>query len=422
MHIAISTFGTRGDVQPFVALALGLKQAGHQVTLVTSDTYTEWIQSYGVDTHPVHFNPQEIVQHPETQAVMKGRGNPIRVFRIMRDVMGRATEAVDAFWQIARMSDFVVQSYGGIGALEAAEKLNLPSAISHLFPFTPTRSFPSPFLGAFLSRFSLGAGYNRLTHIVMQRVLWSFVGGPMTNTWRKRLGLKTWRSYSDMYAHARRLQIPILCAYSPTVFPNPPDWDETHHPTGFWFLDAPPAWQPASELLRFIESGPPPVYIGFGSMNTADSEAKVRLAVRALELSGQRGLILTGSTGRPHGVKSPHVMFVDNIPHDWLFPQMAAVVHHGGAGSTGASLRAGVPSIITPVVGDQYVWAKHVAALGVGPQAPELKSLTAEKLAVVIQKAISDSDIRNRATQLGEKIRTENGVTQAIKIIERTHH
>jgi sterol 3beta-glucosyltransferase len=184
-------------------------------------------------------------------------------------------------------------------------------------------------------------------------------------------------------------------------------------------LNAPPAWQPSAELLRFVENGPPPVSIGFGSMNAGDGEEKVQLVLQALAMSRQRGLILTGGGGLARGAESPNVLYVENVPHEWLFPRMVAVVHHGGAGSTGAGLRAGVPSIIAPVVGDQYVWAKQVAKLGVGPQVPELKSLTAEKLAEVIRIAISDPDIQNRAAQLGEKIRAENGVAQAVEIIER---
>ncbi|MBN1966070.1 MAG: glycosyltransferase family 1 protein [Anaerolineae bacterium] len=419
MHVVISTFGTRGDVQPFIALALGLQQAGHHVTLVTSDTFTDWIQAYGVDTHPVHYNPQEFVEHPGTQAVMKGRGNPIRAFGIMRDVLGRATGALDELWQVVQKADFVVQSYGGAGALEAAEKLNLPSAITHLFPFTPTRAFPSPFLPFGLSRFSLGAAYNRLTHVAMWRVLWAVVGRPMTGKWRRQLGLRPWRSYGDMYAHARRLQILTLCAFSPLCFPQPPDWDETHRLTGYWFLDAPPTWQPAAELLHFVESGPPPVYIGFGSMNAGDGAKKVRLVLQALAISGQRGVVLTGGGGLARGPAAANVLYVENVPHEWLFPQMAVVVHHGGAGSTGAGLRAGVPGIIAPVVGDQFVWARQVARLGVGPQSPALKALTAEKLAAVIRAAVSDPAIRKRAAQLGDKIRAENGVAQAVEIIER---
>lgn len=417
MHIAISTLGSRGDVQPLIALAIGLQQAGNQVTLVTSHAYADWIQSYGVTCHPVHFDSQAILRHPEMQAFMQKGGNPLRVFGVMREGLGRALGAHDEFWQVAQTADFVVQTSTGVGALEAAEKLNLPSAIAHLFPITPTRAFPSFFLGRF--RFSLGAGYNRLTHVAMLQLVWTVVGAPLTNQWRKNLGLRAWRSYGEMYAHARRRQIPILCCFSPTFLPKPPDWDEHHHLTGYWFLNAPPAWQPPAELMRFLESGPPPVYTGFGSMNAGDGEEKVRVVLRALEISRQRGIILTGWGGLARGAESPNVLYVENVPHDWLFPRMLAVVHHGGAGSTGAGLRAGVPSIITPVAADQYAWAEQVVKLGVGPPVPELKSLTAEKLAGVIRTAITDSDLRTRAAQFGERIRAESGVARAVEIIER---
>ncbi len=417
MHIAISTLGSRGDVQPFVALAVGLQQAGHRVTLVTCDTFADWIQAYGVEVRPVRFNPQEILQHPEMQAFLQRGGNPLRVLGVMREGIRRALGAHDEFWQVAQTADFVVQSSTGVGALEAAEILHRPSAIAHLFPVTPTRAFPAFFLGSM--RFSLGAGYNRLTHAVMLRVVWAVVGAPMTNQWRKKLGLRAWRSYGDLYAQARRLQIPILCAFSPALLPKPPDWDETHHLTGYWFLKAPPAWQPPAELMRFLESGPPPVYIGYGSLNTGDSAEKARLVLRALELSGQRGILLTGWGGLARATANPHVLYVADVPHDWLFPRMAAVVHHGGAGSTGAGLRAGVPSLITPVAADQYAWAERVVKSGVGPPVPDLKSLTAEKLAGAIRTALSDSALRARAARLGETIRAENGVAQAVDIIER---
>jgi len=423
MQIAISTLGSRGDVQPLIALARGLQQAGHRITLVTSHMFMDWIQAYGVEVHPVRFNPQEILQHPEMQAFLQRGGNPLRVFgvirviHVIREEAKRALGAHNEFWQVAQTADFVVQSSTGVGALEAAEKLNLPSAIAHPFPILPTSAYPSFFLGPF--RFSLGASYNRLTHAAMLRLAWTMMGAPLNNPWRKKLGLRAWRSFDEMYAHARRRQIPILCCFSPALLPKPPDWGETYHLTGYWFLNAPPAWQPPDELLRFLESGPPPVYIGFGSMNTGDAEDKVRVVLRALEISQQRGIILTGWGGLARGAESPNVLYVENVPHDWLFPRMAAVVHHGGAGSTGAGLRAGVPSIITPVAADQYAWAEQVVKSGVGPPVSDLKSITAEKLAEAIRMAINDSDLRTRAAQLGKTIRAENGVARAVDIIER---
>jgi UDP:flavonoid glycosyltransferase YjiC (YdhE family) len=304
--------------------------------------------------------------------------------------------------------------------LEAAEKRGIPAALTYLIPFAPTRAFPSFFLGPL--RFSLGAGYNRLTHTVMHQVLWSGMGGPMTNNWRKKLGLKPWRSYAELLAYGRRLRMPMLYGFSPNVIPPPPDWDEHQHITGYWFLGAQPGWQPPADLLRFLESGPPPVYVGFGSINLGNGENKTRLVLRALELSGQRGVVLIGWGGLSRAASPSDVLFVEDAPHSWLFPRMTAVMHHGGAGSTGAGLRAGVPSIVTPFTGDQCAWAERVVHLGVGPRAPGIRSLTAEKLAAAINIAVNDSALRQRAAALGEKIRAENGVARAVEIIERHAH
>jgi len=416
MKILISTLGSRGDIQPYLALAVGLQQAGHQVTLSTSYNFTEWIQGQGVNVHPTRFSVQEFMQKPETLAAIKSN-NPMRLFPMMRKVMSQSVEAMDDVWQAVQDAEFVLQSGTGGGALEAASKLGLPAAFAYLVPFAPTRAFPSFFLGAL--RFSLGEGYNALTHTLTQQILWAGVGGPMTNGWRKRLGLRPWGSYAEMLKYARTLKTPMLYGFSPNVIPQPSDWDELQHVTGYWFLDEPADWQPPADLLKFLESGPSPVYIGFGSMGNENPEHQTRIALRALELSGQRGLFVTGWGGITRLEAPPNVFFADNVPHTWLFPRMAAVVHHGGAGTTGAGLRAGVPSILTPFVGDQYAWAERVVKLGVGPQTSDIKKLTAEKLAEAIQIAITDSAMRARAATLGEKIRSENGLARAVEVIER---
>jgi UDP:flavonoid glycosyltransferase YjiC (YdhE family) len=301
--------------------------------------------------------------------------------------------------------------------LEAASKRGIPVAFSYVIPFAPTRAFPSFFLGPL--RFSLGEGYNSLTHTLMHQVLWAGLGGPMTNGWRKRLGLRPWRSYAEMLNYGRHLGTPMLYSFSPSVIPKPPDWDEYQHVTGYWFLDALPDWQPPTDLVDFLERGSPPVYIGFGSMSHEDPERQTRLALRALELTGQRGIFLTGWGGITRLSAPPNVFFVDNVPHAWLFPRMAAVVHHGGAGTTAAGLRSGVPSIIPAFVGDQCAWADIVMKLGAGPRVPGIKQLTAEKLAQAINTAVKDSALRARAAALGEKIRAENGIARAVEVIER---
>lgn len=416
MKILITSHGTRGDVQPYLALAVGLQKTGHQVTLATAYNFTDWIQSYGVQTHPTQFSAQDYMQNPETQAALKS-GNPARIFGRMRQLMRQGAEAMNDVWAAIQTADFVIDSPTSTGALDAAQTCGLPVALSYPVPFAPTRAFPSFFLGQ--PRFSLGAGYNRLTHTLMHLALWGGMSGPLSNGLRKKLGQKPWGSFANQLAYAKRLGIPALYGFSQHVIPKPADWDELQHITGYWFLDRPAGWQPAPEVLRFLASGPPPVYIGYGSINIGDSEEKTRCVMRALEMSGQRGVISTGWGGLAQQPASPNVAFVEDIPHDWLFPRMAAIVHHGGAGTTGAGLRAGLPSIVTPFVGDQTSWAERVVQLGVGPRAPALKKLTAENLAEAIRVVVTDPAMRQRAKTLGEKIRTENGVVRAVEIIER---
>jgi UDP:flavonoid glycosyltransferase YjiC (YdhE family) len=266
---------------------------------------------------------------------------------------------------------------------------------------------------------SLGGRYDYWTHILIRRLLWSSMGGPAANRWRARLELPAWRSEAEMRSFAHGLGTPSLYGYSSRVLPKPSDWDEYQQITGYWFLDAQPEWQPAVDLLRFLAGGLPPVYVGFGSMSHKNPALLTRLALRALEQSGQRGVLSIGSGGMKRLSAPPNVFLADNVPHAWLFPRMGAVVHHGGAGTTAAGLRAGVPSIITPFGGDQYAWADRVVKLGVGPRATGIKKLTAEKLSIAIRTAMSDSALRARAAALGERIRAENGIGRAVEIIER---
>jgi UDP:flavonoid glycosyltransferase YjiC (YdhE family) len=417
VKIVISSFGTRGDVQPYLALAVGLQSAGHYVTLATSYNYTEWIKAYGVKAHPARFSVQEFTNKPETQAILRSRNLPRQIW-LMREMMRQNAEAQDDVWAAIQDAEYVIQSPTASGALEAASLRGIPAAFAVPVPFAPTRTFPSFFLGA--SRRSLGAGYNHLTHWLMHVMLWSAMSGPITNPLRKKLGLRAWRSYAELMAHGRSLGTPWLYGFSANIIPKPADWDEYQHITGYWFVDAQPGWQPAEALVRFLDGGPPPIYIGFGSMSHENAERQTRLALRALELSGQRGVLAAGWGGLTREAISPNVLFVKDVPHAWLFPRMRAVVHHGGAGTTGAGLRAGVPNLITPFApNDQSAWADRVARLGVGPRLPGIKQLTAEKLAGAIQTAATDAALRARAAALGEKIRAENGNARAVDVIER---
>lgn len=415
MKIVITTFGVRGDVQPYLALAVGLQSAGHHVTLATSHDFTEWIHRHGVNTHPSRFSTRAFTQ--EQAAV--GNRHPLRQVRLVRDLLGRVAAAGSEVWAAIEAADFVIQGPTSTGALEAVSRRGLGAAFASPVPFAPTRAFPSFYLGT--PRFWLGSGYNALTHRLIQRVLWSTLAGPMTNPLRKQLGLQPWRSFGEALAHARQVGVPMLYGYSAHVLSKPTDWDDTQHVTGYWFLEPPPGWSPdaAPELRRFLDNGPPPVYIGFGSMTAGDVDRHTRLALAALELTGQRGVLLTGWGALARQVAPPTVCFVDDVPHAWLFPRTAAVVHHGGAGTTGAGLRAGVPSLVTPFLADQSAWAECVVQLGLGPRLPGIKALTAETLAAAIHSVVTDAPLRARAAALGEQIRAEDGIATAVAHIER---
>lgn len=416
MKITLCTSGSRGDVQPFLALAVGLQKAGHAVTLVTPPASTDWIRSYGVTAVPTRFDPQNFSKRPDVQAIIKS-GNVFRMLGLMRDISADMVKVMDDFWQATDGADFVVAGGAGLGGVEVASQRGVPLALAFLFPFAPaTRAFPS-FLLPF--RFSLGGTYNWLTHRLFLLAAWPAFGGPL-NQWRKaRFGLHPWRSFSEMYKASRASGTPWLYGYSPKVLSKPEDWAEYQHITGNWFLDPPVDWRPPIDLLRFLEEWPPPVYVGFGSMRDEDPERLTRLTLQALKQTGQRGVLVTGWGGVTRLAPSANVLYVDDVPHEWLFPQMAVVVHHGGAGTTAAALRAGVPSIVIPFTADQFAWAGLVTQLAVGPKVSSMKNLTAAKLAEAIATTVNDSAMRAQAATLGEKIRAENGVARAVEIIER---
>jgi sterol 3beta-glucosyltransferase len=213
--------------------------------------------------------------------------------------------------------------------------------------------------------------------------------------------------------------MPVLYGYSQHVLPRPHDWAARYEVTGYWLLDAAGGWEPPAELVQFLEAGPPPVYIGFGSMGSKDPAAAGRLAIEALARSGQRGILAAGWGGMQATELPATVHLISSVPHSWLFPRMAAVVHHGGAGTTAAGLRAGVPSVLVPFMGDQPFWGRRVATLGVGPTPIPRKRLTAERLATAIGEAVSNAAMRQRASDLGQVLRAEDGIGRAVEIIDR---
>lgn len=417
MHILVIASGSRGDVQPYIALAKGLVQAGHSVRFVTHENFRSLAELFGLELWTTDSNVQEIAQSPEFQEQI-GKGNFITLMARMAKAAER--EAVS----FARTSlaasegvDLILTGWGGMFiGLAIAEKQNLPFLQAYLVPFTPTRAFSSAIMPDLPK--ALGPLVNPLSHHALRQIMWQG-SRPADNAARRQVLSLPLAKLSGPY-HSKQMEgMPILYGYSPSVIPAPPDWDRNITVTGYWFLDEGKQWTPPEELEEFLRAGPPPVTIGFGSMGSRNPQEVAGLVISAVQQSGQRAVLLTGWGGLMPLDLPDSVFVIESAPHDWLYPRSCAVVHHGGAGTTSAGLRAGVPSIVVPFFGDQPFWGRKVAELGVGPDPIPQKKLTADNLTAAILTAVKDEGMLRRAAALSARIRTEDGVARAVEVIDQ---
>lgn len=416
MLIAIVTIGSRGDVQPYVALGRGLHGAGHRVRVVTHERFAGFVRDRGLDFAPLAGDPRAIVESPEGQAVLSGGRNPVTFARHIRRLAAPLVEqfARDMLAACADVDALITAPLPFFAVSSVAEKRGIFCCGAYLQPVTPTRRFAQ---FAVPARLRLGGTLNRLSFQIVDALTWQLFR-PLTNRYRReKLGLPPLPLRGSLVQAGERF--PILYGYSPLVVPRPPDWGDEVAVTGYWFLDRPEGWQPPAELAAFLAAGPPPVYVGFGSMSSGDPVETTRLVLRALDMAGRRGIVLTGWRGLSRAGLPASVYAVEDVPHDWLFPRMAAVVHHGGAGTTGAALRFGVPSIVVPTFVDQPFWAERVHALEASPPPIPRGTLSAERLASAIRLATTSPRIRARAVEIGRIIRAEDGVARAVDAFER---
>lgn len=410
MKFVILATGTRGDVQPFVALAQGLCGAGHDVILAAPGGFELFVRSHGVAFAPMGSDYSALIDSPEGKAAMGG--NPLKAMQVMKQtVFPMMQTMLEDAWAAAQGADAIIYHPKALGGVHLAERLRVPCFIGAAVPLiVPTRAFPAP---AFVGR-NLGGFLNRLTYAAVRAGTRPFRG--LINEWRReRLGLGP-RLESE-YVHDGR-PIPVLHAFSPRVVPPPPDWPADAPVTGYWFPQRADAWEPPPALTAFLEAGPPPVYIGFGSVSDVDRESITQIAVKALGGAGVRGIIATGKEGAPAWL-SDALLTIPGAPHDWLFPRMAAVVHHGGAGTVAAGLAAGRPTVVCPFTTDQPFWGRVVHERGVGPAPIPGKRLSVPLLTEAIRTATKDVEMQRKATALGEAIRSENGVARAVAEIRQ---
>ncbi|KAI1316917.1 Sterol 3-beta-glucosyltransferase [Mortierella claussenii] len=419
MHITCLTIGSRGDVQPYIALCKRLMKDGHKCRISTHGEYKDWIEGHGIEFGLVGGDPGELIE----LCVENGMFTVSFIREGLKRFRGWLDELMETAWTACQGTDVLIESPSAMAGIHIAERLDIPYFRAFPFPWTRTRAFPHPFA---VPEHNLGRSYNYMTYVMIEQVFWKGISGQI-NRWRKEsLGLGP-TSLEKMDAH----HVPSLYSWSPHVVPGPIDWPSWIHVTGYWFLDNPDlSWTPPADLVEFLKADPhkKPVYIGFGSMVVPDPDEMTRTIIEAVVKSGVRAIISKGWSDRLTSqddpasaakksaseeiVYPPSIYMLKSVPHDWLFPQLSGCVHHGGAGTAAAGLRAGIPTVIKPFFGDQYFWAQRVEEAGVGVWCHEL---TVKKLTSALVTITTDEKMIRKAQSMGDKIRKEDGVGEAIK-------
>ena len=398
MKLLALTYGTEGDTRPIATLCRALMDADHDVRLLADGGTLNSARALGVPHDALAGDIRG-----DIASAVAGKSDLNATARALAGLANRHTadwmrQTLDA----ARDCDaLLVSGLISFVGLSVAERLRLPLVGLSLIPITPTAAFPSPFLPPRVPRW-----LNRASHHLVNAVLWRAFRGA-TNAARESVG--------GMPARRRGWSgHPMLYGVSPHLLPTPADWPANARLCGQWTRPA-TQWTPPADLKAFLDAGEAPVYLGFGSMTGFDPQALLRMLLAAI--GSRRALFYPGWSGTDTNGLPPNVHLIGDTPHDWLFPRTAAVVHHGGSGTSHSAARAGVPSVVLPFAGDQFFWAERLRRAGVAPRSPKGHALQADALARALDDAQS-LGMRARAADLGAALRAEDGLGSAVREIE----
>ena len=404
--------GSRGDVQPYIALGQALLGLGHRCTIVTTLDHETLVRGYGLDVATIPINVATELARIETNRAVEGGG----VIASFRQFTAIATRSARALAQVgldaARDADVIVTNFGTtIAADGIGRRLGLPVVQAFNVPLTSTSEFP----GALFPGLDLGGVSRRLSHRLTRAALWLTSRTSANAACMEVLGAPSAPRWPG--THAGLLPGRVLYGFSEALLQRPADWSSDVDVTGFWSVQEPSTFSPPHELTRFLAAGPPPVCIGFGSMGTDKPDVVGKLVLDAAKAARQRVVLLSGWAGLRSGLVSDDVIALEGVPHSWLYPRCAAVVHHGGAGTTAAAVSAGVPAVVVPFHGDQPFWASRVHKLRLGPAPIPRRQLTAARLASAITTATTDEAMRAHSAAIGQRVRAEQGAVVAAKAI-----
>jgi Glycosyl transferases, related to UDP-glucuronosyltransferase len=411
-RVAIATIGTAGDVRPYLALAIALRNQGHDVILGANADFADLVASHGIQFHNLGTNMQDWLQQSRFDTAisqMKLHHFP----QLLRQGQALVERAARNSWVMAQGADAVVVNINTSFGIDIAEALDIPVIMTAMQPLNPTREFP---ICAYEVP-DLGPTFNKLSYIAMN-IQQGYYDLPRDRVRKELMGLGP-RKRGGLFRDSQGNNLPTLYNFSSIVSPRPRDWPQTAVVTGFWFLEDNTGWAPSPELQRFLDAGPPPVYIGFGSMPFG-AERNTQLLRSALDQWGGRAIVSKGWGGINVDDLPDTVFAVAEAPHDKLFPLCAAVVHHGGAGTTAAGLRAGKPTFTLPQAYDQRYWGRRVRALGCGPAPVRLRTLTPEILASALHQLTTNEAMAKNAAAIGKALAAEDGLATAVNFIEAT--
>ncbi|KAG8648352.1 hypothetical protein MANES_09G183500v8 [Manihot esculenta] len=403
--------GTRGDVQPFIAIGKRLQEDGHRVRLATHANFKDFVLTAGLEFFPLGGDPKVLAGYMvKNKGFLPSSPSEISIQRHqLRDIIFSllpACQNPDPDTKIPFKANAIIANPPAYGHTHVAEALKVPIHIFFTMPWTPTSEFPHP-----LSRVKQPVAY-KLSYQIVDSMIWLGIRNIINEFRKKKLKLRPVTYLSGYYSSSPDL--PYGYIWSPHLVPKPKDWGPKIDVVGFCFLDLASNYEPPNSLVEWLEGGDPPIYVGFGSLPLQEPEKMTQIIVTALEETGQRGIINKGWGGLGNLAEPKEFVYLlDNCPHDWLFSRCKAVVHHGGAGTTAAGLKVGCPTTIVPFFGDQPFWGEQVHARGLGPAPIPVDEFSLEKLVDAIHFML-DPKVKEHAMELAKAMEEENGVQGAV--------
>ncbi|KAJ5323144.1 UDP-glucuronosyl/UDP-glucosyltransferase [Penicillium brevicompactum] len=423
LNIVIQVVGSRGDVQPFVALGNELQRHGHRVRLATHGTFESFVRDSGLEFYSIGGDPSELMAYmvknpgliPQMKSIQDGdiKRKRVMVAEILQGCWKSCIED-DSVTKTPFVADAIIANPPSFAHIHCAQALGIPLHLMFTMPWTSTRSFPHPLANLKYSTTEPKMA-NYLSYGIVEWLTWQGLGD-VINDWRRSIDLEP-ISATEGPRLAETLKVPFTYCWSPTLMPKPADWPGHLDVCGFFFR-SPPDFTPPADLDAFLKNGPPPVYIGFGSIVIEDPPAMTATLVSAVKAWGGRAIISRGWSNLGEAESTDQIFYLGDCPHEWLFQKVSAVVHHGGAGTTACGLRFGRPSLVVPFFGDQLFWGNMVASRGIGPMPIPHRSLNAENLAEAIRFCLHP-DTLSAAGELAHQMSEEAGVSAAVASFHR---